>query len=247
MLHLGQCERVSESEPSEEQSSEMYHSSGGSEKRRASSPIRGSLTGASPLNSPPRRFSSPHQSSSAIHYSDRYIPSRTGSSLENSFDLMTSGSKVDAPDCEHSGSENSSTRMMNSLIRAELLGQSGGDMGGISHPNKILRSRGDSGTSPNVLRCKPLGLINVVLYVNINKVILDCMIGIVRQKGMRAAAILDPHTPAQAHPSVPFLLLTGCLSRNLRSHEERYLGGYGDFNIGLQCILIKIMFYIILH
>jgi len=128
--------------------------------RRSSSPIRGSVSNASPLNSPPRRFSSPHQSSSsasAIQYSDRYIPSRTGSSLENSFDLMTKGSKRNTPYDDnlhnHSASENNSARIMNSLIRAELLGQSGGDIEGLSNPNKILRSRGDSArASPNVLR-----------------------------------------------------------------------------------------------
>jgi hypothetical protein len=75
--------------------------------------------------------------------------------LENSFDLMTSGSKSNMPqDDAHnqSGSENNSTRIMNTLIRAELLGQRGADLGGSgdgsSHPNKVLRSGG----SPSVLR-----------------------------------------------------------------------------------------------
>ena len=122
---------------------------GSNEKRRASSPIRGSVN-APTLNSPPRRFSSPHHppTIAPIHYSDRYIPSRTGSSLENSFDLMTRTSISNTPQntvqSSASGSENDSTRIRNSLIRAELLGQGG------TRGNK--RGGEGVGGSPNVLR-----------------------------------------------------------------------------------------------
>jgi hypothetical protein len=144
----------------------MFPTSASNEKRRASSPIRESTTSvsnASTLNSPPRRFSSPHQSPSTapIHYSDRYIPSRSGSSLDNAFDLMTNSSnKSNTPQGDgnnnnnESGSENNSTRIMNTLIRAELLGERAGDGGGKSNSHQTPRrgGSGSSGGSPNVLR-----------------------------------------------------------------------------------------------
>ena len=138
----------------------MYAST--NERRRASSPIRGSFSNASPINSPPRRFSSPNPSPSSrsIHYSDRHIPSRSASSLENSFERMTSGGISNSERNEESnavtGSENRNARFMNSLIRAELLGERGWEMGigESSHFSNSIRVCGKYEVgSPNVLRC----------------------------------------------------------------------------------------------
>mmetsp|Transcript_24902 Transcript_24902/g.41631 ORF Transcript_24902/g.41631 Transcript_24902/m.41631 type:complete len:540 (-) Transcript_24902:1789-3408(-) len=100
--------------------------------RRSSSPLghhASPLT--TPMNTPPRRFSgggNPHSGGSRTHqhettlYSDRFIPSRSSTNLEDAMDLMENR---DASRDQNSKNDvaHESQLMMNNLIRSELLGQ----------------------------------------------------------------------------------------------------------------------------
>lgn len=89
------------------------------ERRRASSPPHSSTFGSdtSPVNSPPRRFSSPIPSIRSYLYSDRFIPSRVSSNFDEAFD-MVENSELNTQNESH---ENQGT--MSNLLRYELLGQ----------------------------------------------------------------------------------------------------------------------------
>lgn len=82
-------------------------------------------TSTTPLQSPARRFSSPLTQQST--YSDRFIPSRLSSNLEDAFDQFRDDSNGDKlNETNDGGYESMGT--MNNLLRCELLGQSQGYM-----------------------------------------------------------------------------------------------------------------------
>lgn len=98
-----------------------------SDRRRTTSPPRSSII--TPVNSPPRRFSSPITSSGGKSgsktqdiYSDRFIPSRTSSNLEDGFESLGYIDSNEQLDRNDSSRENHG--VMNNLLRSELLGQS---------------------------------------------------------------------------------------------------------------------------
>jgi hypothetical protein len=96
-----------------------------SDRRRTTSPPRSCII--TPVNSPPRRFSSPTTSSggrsggkSQDVYSDRFIPSRTSSNLEDGFESV---GYIDSNDqLARNDSSRENQGVMNNLLRSELLG-----------------------------------------------------------------------------------------------------------------------------
>jgi cell division cycle 20-like protein 1 (cofactor of APC complex) len=115
-------------------------------------------TSASAPSTPHReaqpRFSTPPSSSRRAMYSDRFIPSRTTTNLEEAFDILGNKlnqkellSKTDAPP--------ESQLLMNNLLRTELLGEPAMDInvemrmeGTLNSPNK----RKESGGTANLFK-----------------------------------------------------------------------------------------------
>eukprot|EP01038_Epipyxis_sp_PR26KG_P016341 gene16341-22265_t len=99
-----------------------------SPNRRQSSPITATHISNSKIQSPSRRFSSPVLSSggsrrSSAQYSDRFIPSRLSTNLEEALDIMDNknNSIKDSPYSSDLAQEN--LFIMNNLLRSELLGE----------------------------------------------------------------------------------------------------------------------------
>eukprot|EP01041_Mallomonas_annulata_P009496 gene9496-19730_t len=93
-------------------------------KRRASSPPRSTAsTPSTPIgadHSPRRRFSTPVRKQGHL-FGDRFIPSRTSTSIDDGFDLLEQDEKTRCSGGSESGRENQGA--LNNLIRSELLGQ----------------------------------------------------------------------------------------------------------------------------
>lgn len=99
------------------------------------SPLSSMPITTTPVNSPPRRFSSPPSSrGDAVLLSDRFIPSRLSSNLEDAFDMLGSSERQnDRCDVSH---ENQT--MMNNLLRSELLG----------HPHVVMNYDRNNANQP---------------------------------------------------------------------------------------------------
>lgn len=118
------------------------------QRRVGSSPASSKYTSPSIMPSPPRRFSSPTKKSAL--YSDRFIPNRASSHLDDAFDLME---QVDPTSKRNNRHEKEETKVqqtiLNSLIRSEILGHS------ISSDPGYLANKQKSkviSPSPNVLK-----------------------------------------------------------------------------------------------
>jgi cell division cycle 20-like protein 1 (cofactor of APC complex) len=121
-----------------------------------------------PMDSPPRRFSSPLGSKNAGEtiYSDRFIPSRISSNLEDAFEIM--GSEGDNKQNTRNDVAHESQGIMNNLLRSELLGQplmslkydaDGGFTSTLpADAGSPSRTSGSGGRSPNVLRYRSLSV-----------------------------------------------------------------------------------------
>jgi len=138
--------------------------------RRSMPPFPLSPTGGLPMDSPPRRFSSPSRSrnsgGSDTIYSDRFIPSRIASNLEDAFEIM--GSDGDNKQNSRNDVAHENQGIMNNLLRSELLGQplmslkydaDGGFTSTLPTETGSPSRTGNAGArSPNVLRYRSLSV-----------------------------------------------------------------------------------------
>ncbi len=120
------------------------------QRRVGSSPASSKITSPAIMPSPPRRFSSPTKKSAL--YSDRFIPNRASSHLDDAFDLMDQAPYNQRNSTGDKDKSNSKQAALNNMIRNELLGLFPTGAAGSERPISQGGGHSASPASGNVLR-----------------------------------------------------------------------------------------------